>query len=461
MNRIFVMAIGLFIGCSAHKEEDDAPQRLFDAATIETLAPLDDAPGIATDALGDGGCADLACKRPKCEAGGTTTLVGKVYAPRKKDPDALYGVAVYVPRGELTPLGDGVSCDRCGGAGTPSVLASALSRADGTFELRDVPAGKDIPLVVQVGKFRRKVLIPEVVPCTKNELPAELTRLPRNRAEGDLPRIAVATGTADPMECLLRKIGLDDVEFGPSTKGATVHLYKQSSPLSGFTVDAGPDTLESKSLFGRVDALTKYDIVLLPCEAIQNTKSKEWTDNMVAYAGLGGRVFATHYSYSWIVGAGGGFAATAKWSVGGLKLIAPALSAIVDTSFPKGAAFAQWLTAVGASTEPGRIIIENPRKDAEGVNAPAQRWIHSTEPVASLQHYTFNTPTGAATEAQCGRVVFSDFHVNSIGKDGKSFPLECDDLPLTAQEKALEFMLFDLASCVRRDDEEPKPPVVK
>ncbi|MEI8259296.1 MAG: hypothetical protein WCJ30_26810, partial [Deltaproteobacteria bacterium] len=64
-------------------------------------------------------------------------------------------------------------------------------------------------------------------------------------------------------------------------------------------------------------------------------------------------------------------------------------------------------------------------------------------------HYTFNTPVGAPPASQCGRVVFSDFHVdNSSASSATRFPAECDNVPMTAQEKILEFMLFDLASCI-------------
>jgi hypothetical protein len=77
-----------------------------------------------------------------------------------------------------------------------------------------------------------------------------------------------------------------------------------------------------------------------------------------------------------------------------------------------------------------------------------------------LQHYTFNTPVGVPEAQQCGRVVFSDFHVvgKETGLNGQSFPGICDNGPLTPQEKVLEFMLFDLASCIQDDAAQPVPP---
>ena len=93
------------------------------------------------------------------------------------------------------------------------------------------------------------------------------------------------------------------------------------------------------------------------------------------------------------------------------------------------------------------------------VVAPSQRWIYSTQP-STLQHYTFNTPVGVPDDKQCGRVVFSDFHVTGSGgmSGGQTFPAHCDNGPLSPQEKVLEFMLFDLASCVQKDTDPPRPP---
>ena len=69
-------------------------------------------------------------------------------------------------------------------------------------------------------------------------------------------------------------------------------------------------------------------------------------------------------------------------------------------------------------------------------------------------HYTFNTPVGAAPTAQCGRVMYSDFHVSTGATGTGTFPAECSlgtGVKLTPQEKVLEYMLFDLTSCVRPD----------
>jgi hypothetical protein len=84
--------------------------------------------------------------------------------------------------------------------------------------------------------------------------------------------------------------------------------------------------------------------------------------------------------------------------------------------------------------------------------------VYSTSP-PTLQHITFNTPVDASADAQCGRVVYSDFHVETSGiLHTFDFPAECKDGLFSPRERLLEFMLFDLASCVETDGTAPHPP---
>ena len=113
---------------------------------------------------------------------------------------------------------------------------------------------------------------------------------------------------------------------------------------------------------------------------------------------------------------------------------------------------------VGASTSYGQIPLETIRHDIDAVVSPSQRWIYADPSVVknAPMHYTFNTPVGATASAQCGRVLFDDFHVEDAVTTGLTFPEECAGGPMTPQEKVLEFMLFDLGSCITPDG--PSPP---
>ncbi|MFN0246396.1 MAG: hypothetical protein ACKV2T_05785 [Kofleriaceae bacterium] len=68
----------------------------------------------------------------------------------------------------------------------------------------------------------------------------------------------------------------------------------------------------------------------------------------------------------------------------------------------------------------------------------------------SVQDFVFTTPVGAASDAACGKVVFSDMHVSSDSNSTPSvaYPTSCASGDLTPQEKALAFILFDMAACV-------------
>jgi hypothetical protein len=147
---------------------------------------------------------------------------------------------------------------------------------------------------------------------------------------------------------------------------------------------------------------------------------------------------------------------TATWNVNADNYGDDTFTGIIDQTFPKGQALASWLAlpAVGASTTAGQIPVSHVRRDVTSLVPPSQRWLYTQapDPEVPVVHYTFNTPVAAPANMQCGRVVFSDFHVEDAKTSGDNFPEECGNAaPLTPQEKLLEFMLFDLASCVAPD----------
>ncbi len=371
----------------------------------------------------------------------TTTISGIVYAPNGTDP--LPNVLVYVPNAAVSAFTPGVSCDNCAADVTGAPLITATTGPDGKFILRNAPVGANIPLVIQTGRWRRQVKIPNVGKCVDTPLPSSLTRLPRNKGEGDIPHMAFATGSLDSLECVLRKIGVDDAEFTAASGAGRIHIYTGSGSPGA---NAGGSTTDESQLWGTKASLNRYDMVLFPCQGGRYDQSTTAQGNMIAYANAGGRVFATHYSYVWLYD-DAPFSGTANWTVDGPAPIDQV--GTIDTSFPKGATLAQWLKNVGASTTLGQIPLTALKKDLSGVVSPSQSWISIANPSA-VAHYTFNTPVGAASDKQCGRVLFDDFHVEEASGGG-TFPAECTAGAMTAQEKLLEFMLFDLGSCVTPD----------
>lgn len=427
--------------------QDDTAPAPEGGAAGRSLADDDDLPP----------CAGPGCWHT-CPDDAPTRILGTVYNPAKSAP--LYNAIVYVPKNPVAPFPDGVTCDQCGAIASGDPWVATTTDAHGRFVLEGAPAGNQIPLVIQIGKWRRVVTIQHVEPCKDNgPLDPELTRLPADRTEGDIPRIAIATGWIDPFECLLQKIGIRTSEFTAPSGPGRVHLYSANGSY------AAPLTPAS-DLYGDLATLMKYDLVILPCEASEIVKEDDAIRNVASYLDSGGRVFATHYSYVWLSKGLAPFASTANWRGAGNEFdVADPLLATVDTSFPKGKALADWLDVVGASSGHGQLKLTQARHNVESANnPPSQAWITATTKrgTPSLQHFTFNTPIDAPDDQQCGRVVYSDFHIVSSGVQYKQiFPQECmySQSAPTPQEQALSFMLFDLSSCIQKDDEPPIPPI--
>ena len=242
------------------------------------------------------------CKVPPCAAGGTTSLSGTIYDPAAKVP--LYNVIVYVPNAPVDPIVNGATCDRCGAiSGSP--IASAITDAKGQFVLKDVPVTSNVPLVIQVGKWRRQITVPMVTACGDTALTDKnMTRLPSSAAEGDLPKMALATGEADALECLLRKIGVADSEFTPENGAGHVNFFSGYKGTAKYksTMNGGAAFGAAATFWADVNNLRKYDVVLLSCEGTEMPSNKPAAalQAMQDYLNTGGRVFASHWHNYWL-----------------------------------------------------------------------------------------------------------------------------------------------------------------
>jgi hypothetical protein len=337
-------------------------------------------------------------------------------------------------------------------------VASAITGFDGRFTLENVPAGKGIPLVVQLDRWRYQTTI-DVEPCTNNVLPEGTARLARNRREGDIPLTAISTGNVDAIECVLRKMGIEDAEFTNPTEGGRIHLYNRN----GARIDAltPKEALLTGGADAGVGAWDRYAQIIFACEGTPLSKSARELAAFVDYVNRGGRVFATHYSYSWLY-TNSLFSGTADWQVNQQPFPLSPLTGTVDTSTSKGQDFAFWLQNVGALSNrtPPQISILDPRLDLNALRpgGGGQLWISSERPV-SVQHFTVDTPVLAPPDKVCGRVSYSDFHVANVANNGQlTFPQECTSPDLTAQEKVLEFMMLDLAACTGTTTPPSVPP---
>src|SRR5581483_5908413 len=244
--------IVVLLGCGSRRESvfiDDTPS--YEAGPDPMLDDAGPPPR--------GPCEGLKCQQQNCANGKTTQLSGTIFMPNGTLP--AYNAVVYVPNAPLDNIVAGASCDQCGTNVSGKPIVTTLTDASGHFVLNDVPAGTDIPLVVQLGKWRRKFILPSVNACEENPVPPGVLRLPKKRSEGDMPRIAITTGGCDPLACILPKIGIDASEYSVSSGSASkVVMYAGEG-------GSGPTGITSASnLWNDVNELKKFDIVMLSCE---------------------------------------------------------------------------------------------------------------------------------------------------------------------------------------------------
>ena len=414
-------------------------------------------------------CEGLGCSIVDCSAQGLlpTSVSGTVYAPNGTLP--LYGVTVYIPVGDPGAMPAGVKCDRCSDDVPGGAYAQTLTDEAGHFTLTSVPSAANVPLVIQVGKWRKQVMVPSIAACTDTAVPAVMTTLPSKHTDGDMPQIAITTGDADALDCLVRKLGIDDSEITTDAQSGRVHLYNGNGAKQFATTFGGGTGLfaAASTLWGNADKLANYDIVLFSCEGGQNpmTKPQAAMQAVHDYADKGGRVFLSHWHNIWVGGESGhpdhGLAdweGTATFDyAAGQPTKGSTQPTLVDESSSKGVPFATWLLNVGASTTRDQLPVIDARYTCKSATpGKAEQWVY-VDPahplltgVTGVQDMLFTTPLDKEPEDRCGKVVFSDMHVSSdsSSKSGTPYPGGCSTTPLTAQEKALAFIFFDIASCV-------------
>lgn len=383
-------------------------------------------------------CTGLCQQQVSCPAGQTTSITGTVYAPNGTDP--LPNVTVYIPNAPVDAFTPGVSCPVPGAVPSGSPLVGTTTGFDGSFTLTNVPVGSNIPLVIVAGRWRRQLVVPGTAACGDTSFSASM---PKNQGEGDIPKFAIATGSVDSVECVLRKVGVDAAEFTNPSGTGRIHLYSGSN-RPGARIDTS--TPSEDTLMGTASTLNQYDVLMLPCEGGQFNRNSTQLANFVQFANAGGRVYGSHFAYVWMY-QNPPFNGVANWAVNQAGLATNG-TATIDTTFTDGSTLAQWLQLVGASTTLGQIGISQIKKDTNGVIAPTQSWLTLNDSSSGnpVQQFTFNTPIGATN--QCGRVLFNEYHVENPTSNSQnvSFPNECSNTTMTAQEKLLEFSLFNLSN---------------
>src|SRR5262249_38276233 len=155
--------------------------------------------------------------------------------------------------------------------------------------------------------------------------------------------------------------GIDAAEIDVPSKGSRIDFYKFNGEDRLFGgVFAG------STFISDLNKLKTYDAVLLPCEGYEEDGHKTVAPTLVKSTHVGGRVFTTQYGYACFATPTNAvaqnltaFYGTANWKLDPWDFNDP-MTGTIDQTFPKGAAFAQWLVNVGASSTLGSMTVNEP-----------------------------------------------------------------------------------------------------
>ena len=208
---------------------------------------------------------------------------------------------------------------------------------------------------------------------------ANATRLPRNKAEGDIPRIAITTGRCDQLACLLPKLGLDASEYRRQHGGRAAPPLPRSSAS---VVRAGPRA-RSRGYARRDVALrrprdaeqVRHGDALVRVRRARGDEARRGEEGALRLHD-GGR---PRLRLALPLHVGETRARSRRPRSGWASSSNPENPPgpyLVDRSFPKGDALAKWLVGVGATSTLGEIPISQVRENVGAVVSPTQRWVY-------------------------------------------------------------------------------------
>jgi hypothetical protein len=405
---------------------------------------------------GDGG------RNTDCANGADTTIVGTLFAPNGLDP--VPNATIYVPAGDPQPYSDGIACDLCGSPA--GGIVSTVTRFDGGFTLTNAPAGP-VKVVAELGRFRRVVTM-NVTACQPNIVPKDPgvfgIRLPGKDADQDpadhVPRIAVASGDYDQIECVLDRMGIsqldlyDDRYTGvlPATQGKLFDLLNDRAKLE------------------------KYNVVVINCTSAGFDTAANLTptvlQNLEHYVRNGGRLYATDWAYDFINQVPE-FAPYMCFVQGGVDGASPPTTcpgtpqslgeAHSNTSWNSAATvhdqtLASWLGVFPNTIVNGEVpvqfnfVVINHVGDAMH---PTTVWLDgdAMDPGALPQQGKGVRPMTVTFDyQQCGRVHYSTYNTEPAAAPADNatyrYPTCNNRTDFNPQERLLEYFIFETAQCV-------------
>ena len=421
-------------------------------------------PGQIDSGFGPPGCQGAGCYN-YCPTGSQTTISGRVTAPNGIDP--VPGAVVYVPS-SLNEFPQEVACEVCNQI-TDAALVSTKTETDGTFTLGPIPTSEadvvtggpfTVGVVTQKGRFRRLSDVVVDVACSTNTPDPANFRLPSRNEPGtynNIPKIAVATGDYDIMECVLLKLGIEQGQFD---------LYEGAAFATGGGSSGGFD-----GLLANLDRLLDYNIIFINCTG--DTWENLLTDptirgNVEQYVASGGRLYVTDWSYDYVeqvwsdqIDFGPGSSAPAPAEP--MNEAAIGDDGITTEAQVLDQGMGEWLNAVEQVTGEEIISADNRVHIEHFLSGWVMQFMVPPNSATNTTVWLEGNVTGAGLSGNlpltttfdynsCGRVLYSSYHTrgrDGFGGLGGPFPGYCPTGEgLSPQERVLEYLILHIADCL-------------
>jgi hypothetical protein len=420
-----------------------------------------------------------------CPLSSPTTITGTVTDPAGNV--GLSNVEVYITTDMSNPLaplpdepGGGATptCDTCASLSGPGYLTGTSTDVNGSFTLYPTGTGP-YTVVAQIGRWRRAVYSVQPQVCKPNPINTTTFKgamgvisMPSTRTQGDIPKMALVQGSQESLECWLAKVGIATSEIAPYTTTATnrIQLYNSANGNGavGQNYYNGTSSTPPSATTLWDTTLYNYSAIFMPCDGSSDYGGNNATATekmrMTAYAHNGGRIFIDHWpGETWIennTNDNWNSTNVATWSNNSDTPGTQTGTVLNAGSSSDEQAMYSWLAKWDGPA--GSISSQTPRDIVTKVGAESVGLVTfpnlTGTPVAS---FWFNTPPAVPPATYCGRVVYNDMHVSaSRGINGAggcttgnfpgncNFPTNCDmTTPLTSEELALEYELFQLSAC--------------
>lgn len=404
MTRSTLMLAGaalVLVACSASGEDTDGPSGTGGSGSGASGSGGE---GVGGGLFGGSG--------GNTQPTGIGEITGTVLAPEGTIP--ISGALVYLAQAMPEPIPDGVYCDRC--VELEDTIPHTFSNADGSFELPVYNEGDQL-LVVQKGAFRRVRSFN--AKAGDQTAGPELTTLPgaMDKANGDdIPKMLLIDAAWDDIGSSLGKLGMQGGSF--------------DTDFSNALNDAGK--------------LGQYHIVFTPCDSpgnyceYTNASDSGVQSKLRDYVQAGGKLYVTDYSYDYI------------------KQTWPAFVDFIDDDGSAGSAcmsgsydapavvedqgMKDWLAAQGITSfnvEENWTMVDKVNT-ASGIDIDGNAAMITPKTWVTAQTASQGSrPATLSFEHGCGRALFSTYHTEGTGGGA-----------LLAQEKALLYVLLEVAVCV-------------